>query len=531
MTKVLIITNTKDITCDYIISKLKQNKTEFYRLNTNLIGKSVYLNFNIVNDNYTIYDSKLNTTLDVKSFSAVYYRRPELPPSDESLTNDEKIYINNEIIYTLEGLYNVLENARWISPLSAIRKAENKIFQLRLAQKIGFTIPQSIISNTSEEINKFKSYWRECIIKPVKSGLIHYPTGEKVFFTSLYTEENITDSMLAAPIFLQTLIHKEVDLRVTVVGKKVFAAAIHSQENGDSAVDWRKGESIPRHTQFKLPSNIAKKCVELVSRLNLKFGAIDLVKDIKGNYIFLEINPNGQWAWIENQIGYNISGEIVNLLTENEKPAMCKNKMLKIWRNTRDCIWPIIDRIQQPIVNKTYQTSNINNGKDRYEMLKKLYDDEFGRLRTVESKSTLFIGLFSALVTILVKYFFDVETTLFSKILFFWVILQMVRCIYLAINVFKRERYTTIGIKEICQDDSNENVYYKQLCNNLIDAISCNQNTINNKVNSMALLHITFRNAMITFLLFVFIILFGDSIIYLWNSLMDVLTNITLCKG
>lgn len=521
MTKVLIITNTKDITCDYIIRQLKHNKIEFYRFNTNLIGKSIYLHFDIVNNHYTIYDSITNITLDVKSFSAVYYRRPELPTFDnKSLSGGEIVYINNEIIYTLEGLYKALSNVYWISPLSAIREAENKIHQLRIAQKIGFIIPQSIISNIGNRINEFQHFWRECIIKPVKSGLIHYSTGEKVFFTSLYHEENITDDMLVAPVFLQTLIHKDIDLRVTVVGKKVFAAAIHSQENHDSAVDWRRGENIPQHTQYQLPSNIERKCVKLLKILNLNFGAIDLVKDKNGNYIFLEINPNGQWAWIENQVGYNISGEIVKLLIKNDKMLKLKSILLNIWRNTRDCVWPIIDKIQQPSMEINCNIDNISNGKDRYEMLRKLYDEEFSRLHTVESKSTLFMGLFSVLSTILIRYILNdggIESTLLIKSLFFWMIIQIVRCLCLAIKVLKREQYKTIGEKEICQPDTDEGRYYKEMCRNLVDAISFNKVVINKKVNHMTLLHLTLRNAMFTFLILVLVILFHEEIYYIWS--------------
>jgi glutathione synthase/RimK-type ligase-like ATP-grasp enzyme len=68
------------------------------------------------------------------------------------------------------------------------------------------------------------------------------------------------------------------------------------------------------HSKIELPSNILKKCFDLTSRLKLKFGAIDFILDKNGEYIFLEINPNGQWAWIEKQTGYQISDEITNLL-------------------------------------------------------------------------------------------------------------------------------------------------------------------------------------------------------------------------
>ena len=61
-------------------------------------------------------------------------------------------------------------------------------------------------------------------------------------------------------------------------------------------------------------TDIQTKCRCLMQRLNLNYGAIDFVLDKQGNYVFLEINPNGQWAWIEHLTGLPISKEIVKCL-------------------------------------------------------------------------------------------------------------------------------------------------------------------------------------------------------------------------
>lgn len=91
--------------------------------------------------------------------------------------------------------------------------------------------------------------------------------------------------------------------------------AIWSQESTQTTVDWRKGGRIDlRHQVIELPSSIATSCLALVAKLNLKFGAIDLICDQEDNYWFLEINPNGQWAWIENQTSLPIASAIVDEL-------------------------------------------------------------------------------------------------------------------------------------------------------------------------------------------------------------------------
>ena len=118
-----------------------------------------------------------------------------------------------------------------------------------------------------------------------------------------------------APLIIQAEVPKKYDVRVTVVGAQVFATAIWSQDNEETEVDWRRGSRPDlRHEAISLPDEVVAQCRELVRCLNLRYGAIDLVCDRDEELWFLEINPNGQWAWIENQTGYPIAAAIVDEL-------------------------------------------------------------------------------------------------------------------------------------------------------------------------------------------------------------------------
>ena len=118
--------------------------------------------------------------------------------------------------------------------------------------------------------------------------------------------------------YFQSKIEKRCDVRATFVGEKCYAVAIDSQSLEDTCVDWRKGEHVLRHTPIELPYDIRTKCLHMLAKLGLNFGAIDFVIDEQGNYVFLEINPNGQWAWIEHMTGLPISKEIVKCLCSSE---------------------------------------------------------------------------------------------------------------------------------------------------------------------------------------------------------------------
>lgn len=316
-TNVLLITNKSDITTDFIVQELKRQGIPFFRLNTEEITKSISLSFNIEKSEFLIIDKDFNISYDCLKFTSVYYRRPEIPEvSIEGLSQGEQIFIANEFTFFLEGFYKILKNAFWFSPVYAIREAENKIHQLILAKELGFEIPRSLLTTDYVCANDFfYSTSANCIIKPIKSGLITEQKNDKVVFTSkidCFPEDPV--SIENCPSFLQEHIGKTSDIRVTVVGNKIFSTEILSQNRHETEVDWRKGENVLVHKRIDLPTDLEEKCTKLVNTLNLKFGAIDFILDKNGNFIFLEINPNGQWAWIEHQTNYPISKEIVEIL-------------------------------------------------------------------------------------------------------------------------------------------------------------------------------------------------------------------------
>ncbi|UUW08360.1 hypothetical protein NLG42_19900 [Flavobacterium plurextorum] len=316
MIKVLLITNKADVTTDFVVKRLAEQSIHFYRLNTEDLLTKNALSFNFKEDQFTLSDKATGLKIDLLEIRSVYYRRPLSPDfSTESLTKGEQAFILNEITYWIEGLYKILKNAFWISPVFAIREAESKIFQLQTAQKLGFKIPDSLITNNPEEALEFIGTTSK-IIKPIKTGLIDDEIGSKVIFTSVFSSSDDIERIRACPTYFQDFVDKVADVRVTVVGNKVFPASILSQEFAETKVDWRNGENLKlKYEKITLPKPLEDLCVKLTHNLGLNFGAIDFVKDKNNDFIFLEINPNGQWAWIERQLDYNISQEICTLLT------------------------------------------------------------------------------------------------------------------------------------------------------------------------------------------------------------------------
>lgn len=319
MIHVLLITNKTDVTTDFIVKRLKEEKIEFYRLNTEELGNNVEVNLDFHNDDFIVSDRTTHIQINLLDIKGVYFRRPELLADSSDLSRAENQFVRNEISYTLEGIYKILDSAFWLNNVTNIRNAENKIFQLRLAKKIGFTIAPSVITTKADSAMSFyRMNAEDCIIKPIRTGLIADEEDEEaiIFTNKVYLDKNNAQRVGGCPTFFQKHIRKKGDIRVTVVGDKIFAAFIHSQDSEDSKVDWRVNQYGLKHSLYTLPLDISIKCINLLRELDLNFGAIDLILNENGDYIFLEVNPNGQWAWIEKLIGLDISGAIVNLLKD-----------------------------------------------------------------------------------------------------------------------------------------------------------------------------------------------------------------------
>ena len=185
-----------------------------------------------------------------------------------------------------------------------------------MAKEIGFKTPQGIVTNSPDNFSHFLGrHKNDCIIKPIFSGQIGWPEMHSVVFTSMLKTMPGAAQIETCPSYLQERIEKKYDVRVTVVGTELFAARIDSQADTETQTDWRVGEKILRHEKIALPEQQADKCRELLRCLNLQFGAIDFIETAEGEFIFLEINPNGQWAWIETQTGMPISMAIAKQLT------------------------------------------------------------------------------------------------------------------------------------------------------------------------------------------------------------------------
>lgn len=307
----LIVTSKRDLTSDFIILELQRRGLPYFRLNTEDIPKAV---FRCVPGDPGAWQFDLpNASFDLSRVNAAYFRRPGMPEALLEISEGERSYSALEWYATLQSLYWAV-GERWLNPPHLIALAENKIYQLTLARALGFLIPDTLVSNDPIAAREFASKG-EIIGKPLRNSVVKGLELDRVVFTTRVSINEQTDplSIRACPMILQREIRKQFDVRVTVVGDQVFAATIDSQSDSATEVDWRRTSKPDlAHAVYHLPEDVADQCIALTQKMGLRFGAVDFVLDRDDQLWFLEINPNGQWGWIETRTGQPIAAAIVS---------------------------------------------------------------------------------------------------------------------------------------------------------------------------------------------------------------------------
>jgi glutathione synthase/RimK-type ligase-like ATP-grasp enzyme len=123
-----------------------------------------------------------------------------------------------------------------------------------------------------------------------------------------------TDSIRLTPAVFQSYVPKAREIRAVVVGERIYAAAVDSQVDEVTRHDVRAADNSDRYEQCQLPAAVAEALARLVAGFGLRSCSADLVETPSGEHVFLELNPNGQWLWLEVHAGLPLSAAVADLL-------------------------------------------------------------------------------------------------------------------------------------------------------------------------------------------------------------------------
>jgi hypothetical protein len=316
---ILILTESFDPHADAVFARLRNRGADVARFNPADFPSRAAVS--IACDADGLRTATLETDsarIDLTGLTAAWWRRPQ-PPAliDAELDAATGGYVSEECRAVLNDLWHVLP-CRFVPAVPAVlRRAELKAAQLATAARLGFELPPTLFTTNPRD---FLAFYREHagnVISKLPSGALYRQQSDVARYTQVVSTREVAyaRSLRRCPVIFQAYVPKQLEVRVTVVGSAIFAAEIHSQHTHRTRHDWRRYDHLETpYLPHDLPAEVAKRCLRLVDELDLCYGAIDLVLTPDGRYVFLEINPNGQYLWIEHATGMPITGAICDLL-------------------------------------------------------------------------------------------------------------------------------------------------------------------------------------------------------------------------
>jgi hypothetical protein len=319
--KVLIITHSQDNnSVDAVITCIRAAGGEAIRFDSDRYPLPYMLSTCYHENRWSVFLDTGKAVHDLETVTAIWFRRSyDLGKGlDNTLEPEFVSPALAELKRTFFGMLEALPCFK-MERYSAYRRLDSKEEQLRKAVKHGLLIPPTCISNDPAFVKHFIEQLDEPVITKMQSSFAIYRQKEEhVVFTSEIKDDHLhdIDGLQYCPMTFQQKLAKKLELRVTIVGREIFAFSIDSQLNEKARIDWRKeGRTLMGDWKpYELPPMIQSKLLAFMDDYRLNYGAIDMVLTPDDEYFFLEINAAGEYFWLDRLCNNAISQQIAAML-------------------------------------------------------------------------------------------------------------------------------------------------------------------------------------------------------------------------
>lgn len=288
------------------------------RLDTDLFPNDVSLSLSQQRNSTSALLHLPEGDIDLTDVSSVWYRRfapGHGLPSDMEMRSAAIL----ESRAALEGVIEVLPSFH-LDHITNVRRAGNKPLQLKWASEVGLSVPNTLVTNDENDVREFASGCPNGLVaKTLSSFVVRNSSGaELAVYTTPVSESDLQElaGLRLSPMLFQERVPKAFDLRCTIVGSAVFAAALDARLLEDQQVDWRlQGSELADVWQTHLlPAGVERALLTLLDRFGLNYGAIDMILTPEGEYVFLEVNPAGEFLWLDDLGPLAISDALAGVL-------------------------------------------------------------------------------------------------------------------------------------------------------------------------------------------------------------------------
>jgi MvdD family ATP-grasp ribosomal peptide maturase len=317
---VLIITKSDDNeSIEFVTQAIEEKGGSVYRFDTDRFPTEIELVAHYGKTSKKLILASEQGELDLENVTAIWHRRlnigGQIPASMEKQLRSASV---GESRATVMGMLSSLKTFR-VDPVQRIRHAENKQLQLQIAREMNLEVPRTLITNRPAAVLEFAKSCENGIVTKMLSSFAVYENGkERVVFTNPVKPDDLKElsGLQLCPMTFQEMVPKALELRVTVVGREVFSASINSQASERAIHDWRRdGVGLLQEWEpYDLPLEIKERLLSFMDYFGLNYGAIDIIVTPDARHIFLEVNPAGEFFWLERWPGLPISKALADVL-------------------------------------------------------------------------------------------------------------------------------------------------------------------------------------------------------------------------
>lgn len=315
--KVLILAHLDDSHASSVRNYLNQREVDNFTVVTENLLRDYKINFSSEGLIYTISNGK--KTIELNPSWNIWNRRIMIPDRNKGMPKDLQDLVIDECEKTWDGLL-MAHNGKVVNRPQNHFHANSKLDQIKFALEMGMYVPDTIVTNNpSDLINFYEKHRGNICFKLQKGAAVRTSEGNKIVYTNKVTWEQMKSASLVSghPSLFQEYIDKDFEVRIIATDKTTTGIAIHSQDSEVSKIDYRRYDlENVRYNHVELPDNVRDFCNNMLTHYGLHFGAFDFIYSKDRKYFFLELNPNGQWLWLEEQSGYNLTREVANNLIE-----------------------------------------------------------------------------------------------------------------------------------------------------------------------------------------------------------------------
>ncbi|MFJ4688635.1 ATP-grasp ribosomal peptide maturase [Streptomyces sp. NPDC088789] len=315
---VAVVTEVDDVTADMVISELNRRGVPVVRFDPSDIGDRLLVTARFGSGPRPAPTGRLRTPSRVTRLDDVrslYWRRPTWPHF-EHLDAPDARFATAQVRHGLGGALYALTNCRYVNHPLCNYAAEHKPLQLAVAGRLGLVVPPTLISNDPAAVRAFLTEHGHAVHKTLRWTPYRRPDGIGLTtWTEPVTAAEVDESVVAVPHLFQARVDKVADVRVVVVGPKVFAIRIDSD-----LLDWRTDYDALTYTPMTLPVGTERALTAHLKHFGLASGSFDLCLTRDGDLHWLELNPNGQWGWLEDETGLPIAAAFADLLEQGATP-------------------------------------------------------------------------------------------------------------------------------------------------------------------------------------------------------------------